>query len=214
MTAAGVDPALAAAWFAARSVARKLPAPVADRGGLRVDTGGTEEICRWFFARATPSITEIARSVSAPGYFIKLCGTRADIEPLAPTPWVFQPPQSRMMITRDAPRADALPPGYRAESRTDGAVTHVRIFDAESVEAARGYAAEAGGVFVYDRIATSPSHRRLGLGRALMSMLGSARRSSASQQILVATEDGYLLYSALGWKTYSPYATITVPRAT
>lgn len=64
--------------------------------------------------------------------------------------------------------------------------------------------------FVYDRIITDPDHRRRGLGRALMQTLHDARHNLSATELLVATEDGRTLYSALGWTTISPYSTASI----
>jgi predicted GNAT family acetyltransferase len=66
-------------------------------------------------------------------------------------------------------------------------------------------------VFIYDRIVTDPLHRRRGLATALIGALGATRRSRASREILVATQDGRALYSALGWTLYSHYMTAFIP---
>ncbi|WP_404969369.1 GNAT family N-acetyltransferase [Sphingomonas sp. PP-CC-1A-547] len=89
-------------------------------------------------------------------------------------------------------------------------VSEARIFSNGGALAASGYAAETNSVFVYDRIITEPAHRRRGLGRALMQTLHDARQSANSRELLVATEDGRALYSALGWETISPYSTASI----
>ena len=65
--------------------------------------------------------------------------------------------------------------------------------------------------FVFDRIETAPSHRRKGLGMAVMHALGSARRLASNPQLLVATEDGRALYARLGWTVITPVATAVIP---
>lgn len=85
-----------------------------------------------------------------------------------------------------------------------------KIISGSGALAASGYAAEAEGVFVYDRIVTEPEHRRKGLGQVLMQTLHDARQDSGGPQLLVATEDGRALYSSLGWKTISPYSTASI----
>lgn len=76
--------------------------------------------------------------------------------------------------------------------------------------AARGAAVETVDVFIYDRIATKMAHRRRGLGQAVMSALGAARRA-AVPELLVATEEGRSLYATLGWQVVSPFATAAIP---
>jgi predicted GNAT family N-acyltransferase len=62
-----------------------------------------------------------------------------------------------------------------------------------------------------NRIETAQDHRRKGSGVAVMSALATARRSPASPQLLVATEDGRNLYANLGWTVLAPFATATIP---
>ena len=61
------DPRLVSDWLKARSLARSLPPPLADRGGLRVETGEDAEISRWVFAAPTPAITALAAAIRQPG---------------------------------------------------------------------------------------------------------------------------------------------------
>ena len=51
-----VSAALVSDWLTARSLARGLPPPIADRGGLRVDVGSDAEISRWVFAAPDAAI--------------------------------------------------------------------------------------------------------------------------------------------------------------
>jgi predicted GNAT family acetyltransferase len=116
------------------------------------------------------------------------------------------------MTCEEQPNAPTRPgPGYRVDVSHTGAVTAVRIVADDGAVAASGFAAEAGGVFVYDRIVTEPAHRRRGLGSAVMTTLGAARRQTGSEQVLVATENGRALYSALGWAVRSPYTSAFIP---
>ena len=198
-------------WLAARSIARDLPQPVSEHGGLRVETGLPNEIRRFVFAEPHSAISELAQTIFAPNIFIKLCGTGEQLLALVPPRWWLQDPSYLMTYDGPCGARRALGAAYRLEMTNERNVTSVRILDNDGALAASGYAAEYGGAFVYDRIVTEEAHRRQGLGRAVMAALGSARRSSASQQVLVATEDGRALYSSLGWTVHTPYATVVIP---
>jgi GNAT superfamily N-acetyltransferase len=100
---------------------------------------------------------------------------------------------------------------YQIEVSQQGLVIAARAYAPDGSIAASGYAAEYDGTFVFDRIATQPAHRRRGLGSAIMAALGSMKRSDVTTSVLVATEDGRALYSALGWIVRSPYSTIAIP---
>ena len=205
------DPDLVRAWLTARSAARGLPAPVADSGGWRVDTGTPAERCRYVFAAPTDALRHLAATIDAPHIALKLCGTEADLRALVSARWDVT--GDTWMMTCDAAPADArpLPPGYAAELTVAGPVASVRITTDTGDLAASGYAAELDGVFAYDRIVTDPAHGRRGLGSAVMATLATARRSSASRQVLVATAAGRALYETLGWTVCSPYATAVLP---
>jgi GNAT superfamily N-acetyltransferase len=208
---AGIETELIAGWLRARSVARDLPLPVADHGGWRVDTGQPDELRRYVFARAGEGLRLLSNAIEAPGILLKLCGSAEDMRTLLPPRWQFQ--EQRYVMTGEAyhPADTALPPGYTVQLSSSGVITAAGIVTGAGELAASGYAAEVDGFFIYDRIATEPSHRRRGLGASLMQALHSARESGSSIQILVATADGRALYSALGWRTRSLYTTAHIP---
>lgn len=205
------EPDLLWRWVAARSIARGLPLPVPDRGGMRVDTGLPEEVRRYVFAGPEPGLRELAATIDAPHVYLKVCAAAAELRALLPPRWRLQP--AGYLMAHDGPPAAPIPPapGYRVELLRDGAVRAARILAADGTTAASGFAAEHDGVFILDRILTDPLHRRRGLGRVLVTALGSMHRSSAARRVLVATEDGCALYSTLGWRVLSPYSTMVIP---
>jgi len=211
-----VDVALIEAWLRARSVARGLPQPVADHGGLRLETGLPKETRRYVFARATEGLREIADDVCEPRIFLKLCDTAEKLRNCIPSRWQIAPPNYMMVCDGDSARrrgARRLAAGYRLELETECAVTRACILSSSGEIAASGYAAEYAGAFIYDRIVTGEAHRRKGLGAAIMTALAAARRSSAAMQILVATPAGRELYRTLGWIDYAPYTTAVISDA-
>lgn len=203
-------PDLLAGWLGARSLAHGLPLPVPDHGGLRVDTGLPHEHRRHVFAGPAQGIRELGRSIATPYTLIKMCGTGEQLLALVPPRWRLQPGANLMTQdgTRDTPLL--LPAGYRIDLEEKYPVATARIFAEDGSLAAIGHAAEYAGVFVFDRIATAAAHRRRGLGRAVMTALGSMQQSNA-QRALVATEEGRALYTSLGWTVRSPYSTVAIP---
>jgi GNAT superfamily N-acetyltransferase len=202
----GIDPSILRAWLAARSLARGLPAPVADRGGFRVETGSAAEIRRWVFPRMEPGLRALAHAITEPRTVLKLCGEADELRSVLPDGWQLHAP-SYVMQAQGVPDSRPLADGYRVEIFRTGAVVAVRIMSDTGALAASGHAAETADAFVYDRIETDAGHRRKGLGRAVMAALRSARQTTAGPDLLVATEDGRALYSTLGWKVISPYST-------
>lgn len=210
-TSYDAGPELFAGWLCARSIARGLPLPVPDSGGLRVDTGSAIETKRYVFAGPSPEIHELAMSITAPRVFIKMFGPAERLLELVPSSWQLQP-DAYVMIHDGRPDAPpTLPVGYRLELLTEGFVTVARIFTEDASLAASGYAAEYGGIFIFDRIIVEEAHQRRGLGRAMMAALGSAQRSLAARRVLVATDAGRALYSTFGWTAISPYSTVVIP---
>lgn len=202
-----VDPELVCAWLSARSVARRLPRPVADFGGFRVDTNGEKEVRRWVFSGLVDGIGDLGRSIREPRHLIKLCGTTDELASVLPPHWTVE--GGRWFMTLDnAPAAlELLPPGYRLDTFRDGAVTKIEIRTQSGELAANGHAAETVDAFVYDRIETDVAHRRRGLARSIMAVLGSCRESQSAPQLLIATPEGEKLYSSMGWRKLSPYST-------
>ena len=211
MVSSCIDPKLVFAWQAAHSLARNSPPPVHDRGGFRVDTHSEKEVKRWVFPKLCDGLRDIARDISLPRHYLKLCGSNEELRGALPDRWEIQPENYFMKAAAATGEASALPDGYRMEVHQAGPVTRVHIIAPDGDLAANGSAAETVDAFVYDRIETAPSHRRKGLGIAVMSVLGTAKKSSASPELLVATENGRSLYVRLGWTVIAPFATATIP---
>jgi len=206
----GVPPARLHAWLAGRSLARGLPAPMADRGGYRVDTRSDSEYCRWVFAAPHPELSALAREVDRPGRLIKLCGEDEALRRLLPDGWQIHAPAS-FMQAGSWPALRSLPAGYRCETSVAGPVCRVAILGPGGTLAASGYAAETSEAFVFDRIVTAPAHQRRGLGAGVMAALRAMRTRDDAPELLVATEEGRCLYQHLGWRVLSPYATAALP---
>ncbi|MRW88778.1 N-acetyltransferase [Duganella sp. FT80W] len=197
-------------WLRARSIARGLPQPVADHGGLRVDTGLPHERRRYVFAGPAPGISELALKISEPHIYIKMLGPAPQLLAQVNPKWTLQP--GGYFMTKEPGRTPvpSLPPGYRLQVITELPLTTARILAEDDTVAASGYAAEYEGVFVFDRIATAPAHQHQGLGAAIMAALGGAQQSQTAQRVLVATEAGRSLYTTIGWRVRSPYSTVAI----
>ncbi|MCQ4164102.1 hypothetical protein [Tahibacter harae] len=213
MTPSRIDPQLVLAWQTAHSMARGAPLPVHDRGGYRVDTGSEKEVKRWVFPQLCAGLREIAQEIAAPRHFLKLCGTDEELRSVLPDRWTIQPANYFMVATAAMPGTKPLPDGYRMDVAQAGPVVRACVVAPDGGLAASGCAAETAAVFIYDRIETSPDHRRKGLGAAVMAALGAARNSAATPQLLVATEDGRGLYANLGWMVLAPFAAAVIPQA-
>jgi len=205
-----VDMELLNSWLGARSIARGLPAPLPDRGGLRVETGLPDELRRFVFAGPAEGISELAREIRDPRVLIKMCGPREQLLSRVTPRWHVQPGAYLMTKAPGINPVPSLPPGYWLRVTTNAPVTNARIFTEDDTLVASGYAVEHAGVFVFDRISVDVMHRHQGLGAALMAALGTAQQSQAAQRVLVATEMGRALYATLGWRVLSPYSTVSL----
>ncbi len=205
----GYDPGLAFAWVRGRSLARGLPDPVPEHGGLRVDTRSESEQARWVFAEPCTGICELGEAITEPGYLLKLFGTSSDLMALLPARWQAQP--ERWFVHKLGVReAVGLPEGYIGRVTRAGVVSHVEIIASDGTLAAEGYAAETHDAFVYDRIVTSDLHQRRGLGSFVMQTLGEQCSDPAVPHVLVATAPGRALYERRGWMVLCRYATAGV----
>jgi GNAT superfamily N-acetyltransferase len=206
-----IDARLVENWLRARSLVRKLPQPIPDHGGLRVETDSAEEIRRYVFAHAAGGLRELAAAIKIPRILVKFCGPQDAMRELLPSRWQFQPLGYMMVRDHGATTRRAPPVEYRLEISCEGPTRSGRILANDGDVVASGYAADYAGVFIYDRIVTNPLHRRRGLASALIGALEATRTSRFSREILVATQDGRALYTALGWALYSPYTTAFIP---
>ncbi len=206
-----VDARLIEGWLKARSAARALPMPVADHGGWRVDTASKTEIRRYVFAVPSEGLRVLGEEITVPRIYLKLCASENTMRRMLPDRWELQSGTYVMTIASDRLPDFGLPAGYTHTIFASGNTLALRILSGTGQLAASGFAAELDGVFAYDRILTDAAHRRLGLGRAVMALLGAARRSATSRQVLVATEDGRALYETIGWAVVAPYTTAVLP---
>lgn len=209
---AAISPHVLEAWLTARSTARGVPAPVHDRGGLRVDTASDAERCRYVFLEADGAFRAAAEAIDTPLVFLKACASEAAVLALAPPRWRVQ--SIAWMMTQDPQRDDCGPPlpaGYVLDVTTSAGVTTATVVGSDGAVAASGHAAASGGVYCYDRIKTEPAHYRRGLGRAVMAALGLSQPAETLLRMLAATDAGRALYTTLGWRVIAPYTTIEIP---
>ncbi|MGW1465426.1 GNAT family N-acetyltransferase [Streptomyces sp. NPDC002308] len=102
-------------------------------------------------------------------------------------------------LTAHPQHAPAAP--YEREVRTEGPVTVVTLRTPSGELAANGTIAVVGTDAIADRIETYAAHQRRGLGSAVMSALAEAAVAQGARTgLLIASKEGQLLYSSLGWR--------------
>ena len=211
------DPTLVTTWVSGWAVTRESPPPVPDSGALRVDVGWPEQKQRYVFDSLRDEVRHLADRIDEPWILIKVCAAWESVQPMLPSRWIIQSPG--FMMTRELPRHPddpLLPEGYclELESRPPLTIACVKTMGGEIAAGARlGLVnGPAGDLAVFGLIRTHEDHRRRGLARALMAALaGIAVRSGFTRAALVATPEGRLLYSALGWRLHSLYTTALIP---
>ncbi|MEV7129057.1 GNAT family N-acetyltransferase [Streptomyces sp. NPDC093260] len=206
-----IEPGLIRRWLDGWTVARSLPEaePVGPAGdGLRseCDQPGREvEVFALCADEEPESVGRLAAAVATARQvtWLTVPTLRRDaVEAVVGAAGLELVQRSEWFMTTDLtehPRhAPAAP--YEREVRTDGPVTVVSLHDRAGEVAARGTIAVVGGDAIADRIETEAAHRRRGLGRAVMSALAEAAVSQGARTgLLIASQEGRRLYSALGW---------------
>ncbi len=187
------------AWVHGWAISRNTPAPVRIRAGYRIDVGLPGHQVRYVL----PTYDDVLVSRShQPDTWLKIRG-----EVSLGEPWLVQPLEYLMTtdLTATSVPVASVAESYELRSARRGSIVEVVVTAADGSVAARGKAALTGQAAVFDQIETDPRHRRRGLGRTVMGALSTAAQyAGAMTGVLVATEDGRALYTALGWTLDSP----------
>lgn len=196
-------------------LARGLPGAIEVDGSLRVDIGRVDRDVEYVVVDADQHPRRIDRAASA------ALSARA--------PWVTVPtrdpgrtadrlsehglrslvgPQWLMAIELDDQRRGLIPDGYDAHVSTSAGVVRLELRDSADTLAASSQLGVTTNHAVPDKILTREEHRRRGLGAAMMTALCDAASDlGASRGLLIASDPGRALYTALGWSTLSPILT-------
>jgi GNAT superfamily N-acetyltransferase len=203
-----LDLALIERWLTGWSLARGLPLPIQDAGGLRVEVGRPIELRRHVFRDAGTALQNCAAQIKAPNIFLKATVAPDAMRAALAPHWTIDDP-GYLMCGPERIRGNAnLPHGYRITVETEHGGQLVRVLDASGELAAAGRVSLHAGCAVFDQIATEERHRRLGLGTLVMHTLDAlAERAGVTERLLVATEAGRSLYEHLGWQVLAPWTT-------
>ncbi|MFD0021456.1 GNAT family N-acetyltransferase [Streptomyces sp. NPDC058382] len=206
-----IEAGLIRRWLDGWTVARSLPEaePVDPAGsGLRSECDQPGREVEVFALRADEdpeSLAQLASVVAAaqqPTWLTVPTLSPGTVEAIVSAAGLKLVHRSEWLMTTDLTEHPQYVPAapYEREVRTEGPVTVVSLRDPSGGVAARGSIAVVGAEAIADRIETDAAHRRRGLGRAVMSALAEAAVSQGARTgLLIASEEGQRLYSALGW---------------
>ena len=201
-------------WLRGWSLSRDLSLPARYRSGFRVDVGEEKQKIRYVFPELNDDFIQLAESVTEPWIYLKVCASPEQLKGLVPERWIVQPEGYMMNCRHPMIIPDhALPGNYSIEIQC---ITPeyfiVRILCNNTEQAAIGRLIIVDHVAVYDRVVTEEKHQRKGLATIVLAKLeGIALSKGVSNNFLVATQQGKLLYESLGWKLCSSYSSIVIP---
>jgi hypothetical protein len=200
-------------WLKAWSLSRELPLPVKFASGFKVDVGYEKQKVRYVFPELNDDFIGLSKCIDEPWIFLKVCASPDEVKRCISAKWIIQP-QGFMMScfhTMDFQDID-LPAGYTLEFEHYNSTTLIKIVTKKGELASSGRVVLVDDLAVYDRIETAVNYRRKGLAICLMKELEKIALSKGiSNNFLVATEEGKLLYEFLGWELYSLYTSIVIP---
>lgn len=200
-------------WLTGWSLSRDLPLPVKHKSGFKVEVNWGMQKERYVFPVLNEDFFQLAMAVEEPWVFLKVCAKPSALKYKIPDRWIIQPQGYLMGYTNRADkRSNELPDGYSQERNEYNSVFEIRITDREGEMASTGRVVLVDDYAVFDRIETNPKHRRKGLATHVLNKLQEiADAQGIRQHILVATQEGKILYESLGWEVYSLYTSIVIP---
>ncbi|NUR60618.1 MAG: GNAT family N-acetyltransferase [Catenulispora sp.] len=210
-------------WAQGWQASRTLPPPETTKDALRIrcaQPGREFEIFALHGDEDPESLRRLATKVLAADESTWLTVTTASAATTgaaleAAGLQLVHPSETYMTIDLTRHPHHNLDPAFTSKINTEGADIKVEIHDSTGELAARGHLGLAGTDGVADRILTMPDFRRRGLGAVVMGMLATeAVARGAHTGLLVASEEGRLLYSRLGWKRVADVVIAQRPQQT
>ena len=190
---------VAEAWVHGWVLSRQTAAAIDHGTHFTIEVGAPGHLVRHVFpALCADALQVLANANCADGTWLKVVAPQESVAPLLPSKWKLHEREYLMhtVLGGAMPASD----GPEIHVERSGDVITATLPGPGGDIAARAKAAVVGTAAIFDQVVTEPNHRRKGYGALLMSVLASECRSrGATTGILVATEQGRLLYSALGW---------------
>ena len=200
-------------WLRGWSLSRQLPLPTRFKSAFKVEVGYDKQKIRYVFPNLNEDVIDLAKAIVTPWTFLKVCAPPDELQNLLPPRWIIQP-QGYMMTCfhRMIEKPVHLDVGYKIELEEYDSIYHVKLIGKNGERAGDGRVVLVDDLAIYDRIFIDINHRRKGLATFLMKELEKIALSKRCyKNFLVATEDGKLLYSSLGWKLYCLYTSVVIP---
>ena len=200
-------------WLSAWALSRELPLPVKFKSGYKVDVGYEKQKARYVFAELNDDFIQLTKTISETWVFLKVCASPEKVLNKISGKWVLQPQGYLMSCTSpmNIPQT-SLPDDYIVEFENYNSTHLIKIMTKDRNLASTGRVIILEDVAVYDRISTEENHKRKGLATYLIAGLEQiAISKNVYKNLLVATEQGKLLYQSLGWKVCSFYTSVVIP---
>ncbi|QIY89751.1 GNAT family N-acetyltransferase [Chryseobacterium gallinarum] len=203
-------------WLTGWCISREVFFPVQYQSGFYVFVGDERQKERYVFPELNDDFFELARSIEEPWVYLKVCTSSDQFIGNIPERWQLQPQGYMMTCFHPMSFQEiSLATGYRLEFSRYNSTFVIKILAENGEQASIGRVSLVNDFAVYDRIVTEKHHQRKGLATFLLKELEKIAVSKGFlNNILVATEEGKLLYETLGWKVYSLYTSIVIPSGT
>lgn len=198
------------AWTAGWAHSRGTPPPQPRTYGFELHVGLPGHLARHALPALDPrAVGALTEAIDQPGILLKVCAPAEEVARLLPAGWQVTAVNTMMSAPLEAALpVPSVPEGFSVvDVETSGAVRSVAIH-CDGAPAAGGRIGLHGSYAVFDQIETQPEFQRRGLGRLVMHHLRErALRAGATRGVLVATEAGQALYTAIGWQVDSTLTT-------
>lgn len=200
-------------WLRGWCLSREVSFPVQYKSGFNVFVGDEKQKERYVFPELNEDFFQLARSIDEPWVYLKVSTSSEQVMGNIPEKWKLQAQGYLMTCFHPMIFPEiCLTEGYHLEFSEYNTTFVVRIVAENGEQASIGRVSLIDDVAVYDRIVTEINHQRKGLASFLLKELEKIALSKGfANNLLVATEEGKLLYENLGWKEYALHTSIVIP---
>lgn len=206
-------PKIIKSWLTGWSLSRELPLPVEFKSGYKVDVGYENQKARYVFPYLNNDFIELANSIDEAWVYLKVCASPEEIKRYVLQKWIVQPQGFMMNCYGSMKKSNIhLNQDYLFQYAQYNSTYIVKVIAKDGTVASIGRVILVDDLAIYDRIFTDTMHQRKGLATCIIKELEKIAISKGiTNNFLVATEQGKLLYESLGWELYSLYTSIVIP---